>query len=101
MTSACLRRSAFAAFLCLAASVQCADDQDMRAVADAEPAAKSEPILRWWGRDKRKVYSPPAGAAPRLFARVTFAPEHPVAGQVAFSSEVRGTSGDSTFSATG
>ena len=92
MMLVCLRRTAFAAFLCLASSAPCDVDQEVRAVADDEPApAKSEPILRWWGRDKRKVYSPPAGAAPRLFARVTLLPQHPIAGQVAFSSEVRGT----------
>ncbi|MCR5751879.1 MAG: hypothetical protein K6G91_07945, partial [Kiritimatiellae bacterium] len=91
MTIRFFRLSAVAALLSLAVSAQCAVDQDARAVADAEPAAPAEPIMRWWGRDKRKVYAPPEGVTPRLYARVTFAPEHPVAGQVAFSSEVRGT----------
>ena len=89
--SSASRLPVFAALLCLAASAPCAVDQDARAVADAEPASKAEPILRWWGRDKRRVYTPPAGVTPRLYARVTLLPQHPIAGQVAFSSEVRGT----------
>ena len=91
MMSSASRLPVFAALLCLAASAPCAVDQAVRAVADDEPAAKAEPILRWWGRDKRKVYSPPAGVTPRLYARVTLLTQHPIAGQVAFSSEVRGT----------
>ena len=91
MMPSSFRLPAFAALLCLAASAPCAVDQAVRAVADDEPAAKAEPILRWWGREKRKVYAPPAGVTPRLYARVTLLPQHPIAGQVAFSSEVRGT----------
>lgn len=84
-------KTLFAIAASAAFSAVAAVDQDVRAVADAAPAAKAEPILRWWGRDKRRVFTPPAGVAPRLYARVSFLPTHPIEGQLAFSSEVIGT----------
>ena len=78
------------ACICAFAAVAAPVDQSLRAVADEEPASQ-EPILRWWGRDKRRVYTPPVGVTPRLYARVSFLPTHPIEGQLAFSSEVRGT----------
>ncbi|MBQ7190622.1 MAG: hypothetical protein IJR99_14535 [Kiritimatiellae bacterium] len=64
-------------------------DQSKRAAGVAD--SREEPILRWWGRPTRKVFTPPAGLSPKMFVRVTFAPEHPVPGTIAFSTEAIGS----------
>lgn len=66
-------------------------DQSVKAVADDAPPQKAEPVMYWWGRSKRKVFTPPEGAsAPRLWARASFATNHPADGVVAFCCAARG-----------
>ncbi len=66
-------------------------DESIRA-AD-EPAISNlapEPILRWHGKRKRKVFTPPADNLPHVYARFAFATNHAAAGVVVFSAEAIG-----------
>ncbi len=69
-------------------------DQNIKASPDTASTAapvKAEPILRWHGRHKRKFYDLPTENPPRIFARATFATNHPSAGIVAICTETRGS----------
>ncbi len=91
--SFCILHSAFCIFgVAVAAMAATATpDQSVKVVADAAPPQKAEPIMYWWGWNKRKVFSPPEGEpAPRLWARASFATNHPAEGVVAFCCEARG-----------
>ncbi len=78
-----------------AAPLAMAQDQNIKAVPDPTPAnvapVQAERIWRWHGKHKRKIYQAPAENPPRLFARATFATNHPSVGVVAFCNEARGS----------
>ena len=78
--------------IALAASTN-ADPVDQSVRAADEPAIAPlapEPILRWHGKHKRKVFTPPADNPPHVYARVSFATNHAAAGIVVFSAEAIG-----------
>ena len=70
---------------CIAFSYAEPVDQDKQAAGVAE--TREEPIMRWWGRPTRKVFTPPEGTHPTMYVRATFAPDHPLPGTIAFSTE--------------
>ena len=66
-------------------------DQSIRAANDPVAIPVSpEPILRWHGKHKRKVFTPPADNPPHVYARIAFATNHAAAGVVVFSAEAIG-----------
>ena len=55
------------------------------------PSLPGEPILRWWGRDKRKFFPVPADNPGRIYARAIMGEKHPQESVLAFSIEKRET----------
>ena len=75
---------------CIPVSAAPAGNTDAVAVNDM-PSLPGEPILRWWGRDKRKFYRVPADNPGRIFARVVMGEKQPQESVLAFSIEKRET----------
>jgi hypothetical protein len=89
----CILHSAFciiAALAAFAADAATPVDAGVKAVDDL-PALPAEPIMRWYGRDKRKVYPVPVDDPHPVFARVTFGKNHPKKGTLIFTVEAIGT----------
>ena len=82
----------FCAVLAALQTLWCAAaDQSVKAAA--EPSGKpGERIFRWYHRDDNlKVYTPPEGSDPRMYARVTIGACHAGPAVIAFTTDARGT----------
>ena len=73
------------------ASSAVAAEATNKAFDDVPKPVKSEPILRWYGKDKRHYYPPPVANPGRIYARFKFGPRHPSSGYLLFSVETIGT----------
>ena len=91
--ASCIVLSAFCIVVATAAvpaKAATAADAANKAFNDSSKPVKSEPILRWYGRDKRHYYPPPVSNPGRVYARFRFGPRHPASGYLLFSVEAIG-----------